>query len=131
MIIGLGNDLVDIRRIEDSLERFGERFIAKVFTEAERATAERRVGKARSGAYAKRFAAKEALVKALGKDGVGWRDIEVANDETGRPVLSLSGGAAALLARRIPDGMQARLHLTLSDEYPLAQAVLIIEAVPA
>ncbi|ARJ65604.1 holo-ACP synthase [Magnetospirillum sp. ME-1] len=131
MIIGLGNDLVDIRRIEDSLERFGERFIAKVFTESERATAERRVGKARSGAYAKRFAAKEALVKALGKDGVGWRDIEVTNDGTGRPVLCLSGGAAALLARRIPAGMQARLHLTLSDEYPLAQAVVIIEALPA
>jgi holo-[acyl-carrier protein] synthase len=131
MIIGLGNDLVDIRRIEDSLERFGERFIAKVFTEAERATADRRMGKARSGAYAKRFAAKEALVKALGKEGVGWRDIEVTNDGEGRPCLSLSGGAAALLARRIPDGMQARLHLTLTDEYPLAQAVVIIEAVPA
>lgn len=131
MIIGLGNDLVDIRRIEESLERFGERFIAKVFTEAEKATAERRTGQARSGAYAKRFAAKEALVKALGKKGVGWRDIEVTNDEEGRPCLSLSGGAAALLARRIPDGMRARLHLTLTDEYPLAQAVVIIEALPA
>lgn len=131
MIIGLGNDLVDIRRIEDSLERFGERFIAKVFTEAEKATAERRVGQARSGAYAKRFAAKEALVKALGKKGVGWRDIEVTNDGEGRPCLLLSGGAARLLARRIPDGMQARLHLTLTDEYPLAQAVVIIEALPA
>ncbi|CUW40139.1 holo-[acyl-carrier-protein] synthase 1 [Magnetospirillum sp. XM-1] len=131
MIIGLGNDLVDIRRIEDSLERFGERFVAKVFTEEEKATAERRVGAARSGAYAKRFAAKEALVKALGKQGVGWRDIEVRNDGEGRPCLRLSGGAAALLARRIPEGMQARLHLTLTDEYPLAQAVVIIEAVPA
>ncbi|EME71449.1 4'-phosphopantetheinyl transferase [Paramagnetospirillum caucaseum] len=131
MIIGLGSDLVDIRRIEDSLERFGERFIAKVFTEGERATAERRVGQARSGAYAKRFAAKEALVKALGKDGVGWRDIEIANDGEGRPCLSLSGGAAALLARRIPAGMRAHLHLSLTDEYPLAQAVVIIEVLPA
>jgi holo-[acyl-carrier protein] synthase len=131
MIIGLGNDLVDIRRIEDSLERFGERFVAKVFTEAERATAERRAGRARAGAYAKRFAAKEALVKALGKHGVGWHDIEVTNDPEGRPVLSLSGGAAALLERRVPSGMAARLHLTLSDDYPLAQAVVIVEALPA
>lgn len=131
MIIGLGNDLVDIRRIEDSLERFGGRFVAKVFTEAERATADRRAGRARAGAYAKRFAAKEALVKALGKQGVGWRDIEVTNDAEGRPRLSLSGGAAALLARRIPPGMSARLHLTLADDYPLAQAVVIVEAVPA
>lgn len=131
MIIGLGNDLVDIRRIEDSLERFGGRFVAKVFTEAERATADRRVGRARAGAYAKRFAAKEALVKALGKQGVGWRDIEVTNDPEGRPLLSLSGGAAALLARRTPPGMAARLHLTLADDYPLAQAVVIVEAVPA
>jgi holo-[acyl-carrier protein] synthase len=129
MIIGLGNDLVDIRRIEDSLERFGERFIAKVFTAAEKATAERRQGRARSGAYAKRFAAKEALVKALGKQGVGWRDMEVTNDAEGRPVLTLSGGAAELLARRVPEGMRAVLHLSLSDDYPLAQAVVIIEAV--
>lgn len=131
MILGLGNDLVDIRRIEDSLERFGERFIAKVFTPAERETAERRTGKARSGAYAKRFAAKEALVKALGKRGVGWRDMEVTNDAEGRPSLALSGGAAALLARRIPAGMRAKIHLTLSDDYPLAQAVVIIEVLPA
>lgn len=131
MIIGLGNDLVDIRRIEDSLERFGERFIAKVFTETEQATAEQRQGQARAGAYAKRWAAKEALVKALGKDGVGWRDIEVSNDSEGRPILTLSGGAAALLARRIPDGMRAALHLSLSDEYPMAQAVVIVEALPA
>ncbi len=131
MIIGLGNDLVDIRRIEKSLEQFGERFIAKVFTAAERAAAERRTGAARSGAYAKRFAAKEALVKALGKNGVGWRDIEVTNDGEGRPYLTLSGGAADLLARRIPAGLQAHLHLSLTDEYPLAQAVVIIEALPA
>jgi holo-[acyl-carrier protein] synthase len=131
MIIGLGNDLVDIRRIEDSLQRFGERFIAKVFTGAERATAERRVGQARSGAYAKRFAAKEALVKALGKQGVGWRDMEVINDADGQPRLLLSGGAAALLARRTPPGMRGVIHLSLSDEYPLAQAVVIIEALPA
>lgn len=131
MIIGLGNDLVDIRRIEDSLERFGERFIAKVFTEGERAKAESRAGPVRAATYAKRFAAKEALVKALGKEGVGWRDIEVINDGEGRPGLALSGGAAALLARRIPAGMRACLHLSLSDEYPLAQAVVIIEALPA
>ncbi|KIL98727.1 Holo- acyl-carrier protein synthase [Paramagnetospirillum magnetotacticum MS-1] len=131
MIIGLGNDLVDIRRIEDSLERFGQRFIDKVFTVAEQATADRRVGQARAGAYAKRFAAKEALVKALGKQGVGWRDMEVTNDAEGKPHLSLSGGAAELLARRIPAGMTAHLHLSLSDDYPLAQAVLIIEALPA
>ncbi len=130
MIIGLGNDLVDIRRIEDSLERFGERFVAKVFTEAERAKAESRP-KLRAATYAKRFAAKEALVKALGKEGVGWRDMEVTNDGEGRPGLILTGGAAALLARRIPAGMRAHLHLSLSDEYPLAQAVVIIEALPA
>jgi holo-[acyl-carrier protein] synthase len=131
MIIGLGNDLVDIRRIEDSLERFGQRFIAKVFTEAEQATAERRVGQSRAGAYAKRFAAKEALVKALGKQGVGWRDMEVTNDPEGRPILTLTGGAASLLAQRVPAGMRARLHLSLSDDYPLAQAVVIIEVLPA
>jgi holo-[acyl-carrier protein] synthase len=131
MIIGLGNDLVDIRRIEDSLDRFGDRFIAKLFTEGEMATAERRVGRARSGAYAKRFAAKEALVKALGKHGVGWHDIEVTNDADGRPSLTLHGGAASLLERRIPAGMRAVLHLTLSDDYPLAQAVVIVEALPA
>ena len=131
MILGLGNDLVDIRRIEKTLERFGDRFLAKVFTAAERAKADSRTDSLRAATYAKRFAAKEALTKALGKQGLLWRDMEVGNDADGRPVLTVSGSAARNLARLVPPGMAARIHLSLSDDYPMAQAVVIVEAVPA
>ena len=134
MILGIGNDLVDIRRIEQSLQRYGERFIARIFTDEERARAEGRGGasdRVRASAYAKRFAAKEACSKALGtgfSDGVFWRDLGVVNLPSGQPTLALTGGAAARLAVMTPPGMVARIHLTMTDEYPLAQALVIIEA---
>jgi holo-[acyl-carrier protein] synthase len=131
MIIGLGNDLVDIRRIEKTIERFGDRFLAKVFTKVEREKADSRTESLRAATYAKRFAAKEAATKALGKQGLFWRDMEVVNGPDGRPVLTLSGSASRNLAALIPPGMVPRIHLTLSDAYPLAQAVVIIEALPA
>ncbi len=139
MILGIGNDLVDIRRIEQSLERFGERFIARVFTDAERAKSERRAGSAgrhsaRAASYAKRFAAKEACSKALGtgfRDGVFWRDMGVVNLTSGQPTMKLSGGALERLAAITPPGMQARIHVTLTDEYPMAEAFVIISAEPA
>lgn len=133
MIVGLGSDLVDIRRIEGSLDRFGSRFIERLFTETERAASERRHGAARAAAYAKRFAAKEAAAKALGTgfaEGLGWRDIEVTNLASGAPRLGLSGGALPLLARLIPAGHHPWLHVSLSDDYPLAQATVIISAEP-
>ena len=129
MIIGLGNDLVDIRRIEQTLERYGERFIARIFTETEKARSERRADRASS--YAKRFAAKEACSKALGtgfRRGVFWRDMGVTNLKTGQPTLQLAGGAAKRLAEMTPPGMVARIHLTLTDDYPMAQAIVIISA---
>jgi len=132
MIIGIGSDLIDIRRIEKSLERHGERFVQRIFTEAEQARAEGRA--ARAATYAKRFAAKEACAKALGcgiADGVFWRDMGVVNEPGGRPTLELSGGAAARLARMLPSGHTAAIHLTMTDDYPLAQAFVIIEALPA
>lgn len=132
MILGLGSDLIDIRRVERSLERFGERFIERVYTPVERARSERRAGRAAS--YAKRFAAKEACAKALGtgfRRGVYWRDIGVVNLPSGRPTLRLTGGAAARLAELTPPGMVARIDLTMTDEPPLAQAVVVISAVPA
>ena len=131
MIIGIGNDLCDIRRIEETLEKFGERFAQRCFTPLERGRSERKAGRAAS--YAKRFAAKEACAKALGtglRRGVFWRDMGVVNLPSGRPTLVLTGGAAARLAQLVPSGHEAHIHLTLTDEYPLAMAQVIIEASP-
>ena len=132
MIIGLGNDLIDIRRVEKTLERFGERFIARVFTEVERAKSERRA--ARAASYAKRFAAKEACAKALGtgvpRRGVHWRHMGVVNLPSGKPTMALTGGAALRLAEITPQGMAAQVDVTITDDYPLAQAIVIISAVP-
>jgi len=132
MIIGLGSDLSDIRRIQDSLDRFGERFTQRVFTEVERARSERKADRAAS--YAKRFAAKEACAKALGtgmRRGVFWRDMGVVNLRTGQPTLALTGGALARLEAMTPPGMTAVIHLSLTDDHPYAQAFVIIEALPA
>ncbi len=131
MIIGIGNDLCDIRRIERTIERFGDRFLQRVFTAEERRKAFSRAHAART--FAKRFAAKEAASKALGtgfRHGVHLKDIGVVNDPSGRPTLSLTGGAGARLAKLIPTGFKARIDVTLTDEYPLAQAIVIISAVP-
>ena len=132
MILGLGNDLIDIRRIEKAIARHGERFLSRIFTDAERKRAERRAKSVET--YAKRFAAKEACAKALGtgiRGGVWWRDMGVVNLPSGRPTMKLTGGAAARLARITPAGHQAQIDLTITDEYPLAQAFVIISAVPA
>ncbi|HUZ74847.1 MAG TPA: holo-ACP synthase [Stellaceae bacterium] len=132
MIIGIGSDLIDIRRIERTIERFGDRFLDRVFTPIERARSDRRTGRAAS--YAKRFAAKEACSKALGtgfRHGVFWRDLGVVNLTSGRPTLALSGGALARLERLTPAGMRAEIALTLTDEPPLAHALVIITAVTA
>jgi len=134
MILGLGNDLIDIRRVEATLARFGERFVARVFTAEERARAERRPGPERIAAYAKRFAAKEACAKALGTGiakGVFLSDIGVVTLPDGRPTLRLTGGAADRLAALVPAGCVARLDLSLTDEPPLAAAVVVISAEPA
>ncbi|MGX7707048.1 holo-ACP synthase [Methylobacterium sp. Gmos1] len=131
MIVGIGSDLCDIRRIERSLERFGDRFTHRVFTEGERARSDRRA--ARAPSYARRFAAKEACSKALGtgmSHGVFWRDMEVVNLPGGRPTLRLTNGAAARLATLIPAGHRPVVHVTLTDDPPLAQAFVIIEALP-
>ncbi len=133
MILGLGSDICDIRRIEQALERFGQKFIDRVFTPSEIARAERRNGKMRTGTYAKRFAAKEACSKALGTGfarGVFMSDLSVVNLPGGKPTLKLSGGAAMRLAELTPAGMQAQIDLTLTDEYPYAYAQVIISAVP-
>lgn len=132
MIVGLGSDLIDIRRIERSLERHGERFIQRIFTDIERERSERR--KTRAASYAKRFAAKEACAKALGTgiaDGVFWRDMGVVNDAAGRPTMELANGAARRLAALMPPEHVPRVHLTITDDYPLAQAFVVIEALPA
>ena len=132
MILGIGNDLVDIKRIESSLERFGDRFIKRIFTEVEQRRSEGRAERAAS--YAKRFAAKEACSKALGtglRRGVFWRDMGVINLRGGKPTMALTGGALARLAEMTPAGMTAQIDLTVTDEYPLAQAFVIISAVPA
>lgn len=132
MIIGIGSDLSDIRRIENSLQRFGERFTNRVFTEIERARSERKPDRAAS--YAKRFAAKEACAKALGtglKRGVYLKDMGVVNLRSGAPTLALTGGALARLQEITPDGMVPHIHLTLTDDHPYAQAFVIIEARPA
>ncbi|MSO69751.1 MAG: holo-ACP synthase [Alphaproteobacteria bacterium] len=130
-IIGLGSDLIDIDRIERTLDRFGERFTHRVFTEIERQKCERRASRAAS--YARRFAAKEACSKALGtglRHGVYWRDMAVENLPGGKPTMQLSGGAAARLQALIPPGMEARIDVSLTDEPPTAQAIVIITAVP-
>jgi holo-[acyl-carrier protein] synthase len=131
MIVGIGSDLIDIRRIEHSLERFGQRFVERIFTPTEQAKSDRRRNRAAS--YAKRFAAKEACAKALGTGlsrGVFWRDMGVVNLPGGQPTLRLSGGALKRLETLLPEGHVARIHLTITDEYPMAQAFVIIEAVP-
>ena len=130
MIVGLGSDLTDIRRIEKTLERFGERFVARIFTDVERARSERKADRAAS--YAKRFAAKEACAKALGtgmRRGVFWRDMGVVNARSGQPTMALAGGAAARLAVLIPPGFEARIHVSLTDDHPYAQAFVVIEAI--
>jgi holo-[acyl-carrier protein] synthase len=131
MIIGIGSDLIDIRRIEKSIERFGTRFTERCFTDIERAKSEGRKNKAAS--YAKRFAAKEACSKALGTglaQGVFWRDMAVVNLPSGKPTMQLTGGAAKRLAAMLPENHRAAIHLTITDDFPLAQAFVIIEALP-
>jgi holo-[acyl-carrier protein] synthase len=135
MIIGIGSDLIDITRIEKVIARHGERFLDRIFTEAERAKAERRskVPKMVSATYAKRFAAKEACSKALGTGirlGVWWRDMGVVNLPGGRPTLKLTGGALTRLESLTPPGHEARIDLTITDDWPLAQAFVIISAIP-
>ncbi len=131
MIIGIGNDLIDIRRVEKVIEHHGERFIQRIFTPIEIRKSERR--RMRVASYAKRFAAKEACAKALGtgmSNGVFWRDMGVVNLPSGKPTMALTGGAAKRLARLVPAGHRGEIHLTITDEFPLAQAYVIIEAVP-
>ena len=129
MIVGIGSDLCDIRRIDNTLERFGARFTDRIFTELERSRSERKNDRAAS--YAKRFAAKEACAKALGtglKRGVFWRDMGVINLRSGQPTMALTGGAAERLAALVPEGMRAAIHVSLTDDHPYAQAFVIIEA---
>lgn len=131
MILGIGTDLIDIRRIEKALERHGERFIARVFTDVERRKSEGR--RQRAASYAKRFAAKEACSKALGtgfRGGVFFRDMGVVNLRSGKPTIALTGGAAARLDQMVPAGMKPVIHVTITDEYPLAKAFVMIEALP-
>lgn len=139
MILGIGSDMCDITRIEKSLARFGEAFEQRIFSAAEQAKARRRAGGGKrngtASTYAKRFAAKEALGKALGTGvgaggGIFWRDIEVVNLPSGKPTLRLYGGALRALAALTPTGHEAVIHLSLVDEYPMAQAFVVIEAVP-
>ena len=131
MIIGVGSDLIDIRRVEKTLKRFPERFKNRIFTETERRKSDRRANRAAS--YAKRFAAKEACSKALGtgfRRGIFWRDLGVVNLKSGKPTMVLTGGAMARLESLIPEGMAPQIDLTITDDFPLAQAVVIISAVP-
>lgn len=131
MIIGIGNDLIDITRVEKVLERHGERFVQRIFTPVEIRKSERR--RMRAASYAKRFAAKEACAKALGTGmnaGVFWRDMGVVNLPSGKPTMALTGGAAKRLQSLLPEGHKAVIHVTITDEFPLAQAYVIIEAVP-
>jgi holo-[acyl-carrier protein] synthase len=131
MIIGIGNDVIDIRRVEQSLERFGDRFIERIFTDIERRKSDGRA--ARAASYAKRFAAKEACSKALGtgfRRGVYWRDMGVVNEPSGRPTLVLTGGAAKQLERITPPGYKPMIHLTITDDFPYAHALVIISVVP-
>jgi holo-[acyl-carrier protein] synthase len=130
LILGIGADLCDIRRIELTLERFGERFTNRCFTEIERTRSERKPDRAAS--YAKRFAAKEACAKALGVGirGIAWREMGVVNQHSGRPTMALTGRAGDRLARLTPEGLSPVIHLTLTDDHPYAQAFVVIEAVP-
>ena len=135
MIIGIGSDLIDIRRIEKTIERHGERFITRIFTDIERAKSDRRGAwpSGRAASYAKRFAAKEACSKALGtgiRRGVWWRDMGVVNLPGGRPTMQLTGGALARLQALTPAGCEARIDVSITDDWPLAQAFVIISAVP-
>ena len=130
MILGMGSDLIDIRRIEKTIERHGERFISRIFTDIERAKSDRRAERAAS--YAKRFAAKEACAKALGtglNQGVSWRGMGVVNLPGGKPTLQLTGGALKRLEKITPPGARAQIDLTITDDFPLAQAIVIISAV--
>jgi holo-[acyl-carrier protein] synthase len=132
MILGIGSDLIDIRRIEKTLERFGDRFTNRVFTEVERARSDRR--KLRAASYAKRFAAKEACSKALGtglRMGIAWREMGVQNLPSGKPTVVLTGGAAERLTSMTPGGFAPRIDLTITDDFPLAQAFVVITAWPA
>ena len=129
MIIGLGNDVIDIRRVERTIERYGERFLVRIFTETERHKSDNRA--ARAASYAKRFADKEACAKALGtgfRQGVFWRDMGVVNLPSGRPTLELTGGAARALAGITPEGHEVRIDLSITDDFPTAQAIVIISA---
>jgi holo-[acyl-carrier protein] synthase len=129
MIIGIGNDMVDIRRVEQTLEKFGDRFRDRIFTEIEKKKSDNRAQRAAS--YAKRFAAKEACSKALGTGfnrGVFWKDMGVVNEPSGRPTMVLTGGALEQLQRLVPAGMSPKVHLTITDDFPYAQAMVIIEA---
>jgi holo-[acyl-carrier protein] synthase len=131
MILGIGNDLIDIRRVENSLKKFGDRFVKRVFTEVEQQKSDRRANRAAS--YAKRFAAKEACSKALGtgfRRGVFWRDLGVVNLPSGKPTMALTGGALDRLREITPAGMKAQIDLTITDDFPLAQAIVIISALP-
>jgi holo-[acyl-carrier protein] synthase len=132
MILGIGSDIIDIRRVERMLERFGARFTERIFTKIEQRKSDRRANRAAS--YAKRFAAKEACSKALGtgfRKGVFWRDLGVVNLPSGKPTLVLTGGAALRLVEITPPGMRAQIDLTITDDFPHAQAIVIISAVPA
>ena len=132
MILGIGSDIIDIRRIARTLDRFGDRFTERVFTERERAKCDRRA--LRAASYAKRFAAKEACSKALGtgfRSGVFWRDLGVVNLPSGQPTMELTGGARARLDTLTPPGMRAAVHLTITDDDPQAMAVVVISAEPA
>ena len=132
MIIGIGNDTIDIRRVEKVLERHGERFTMRIFTDIEVRKSERR--RLRAASYAKRFAAKEACSKALGtgmRAGVFWRDMGIVNLPSGKPTMALTGGAAKRLAALVPPGHRPEIHVTITDDFPLAQALVIIEAVPS
>jgi holo-[acyl-carrier protein] synthase len=131
MIIGIGNDLIDIRRVQKTLDRFGDRFVERIFTDVERRKSEAR--RMRAASYAKRFAAKEACSKALGtgfRRGVFWRDMGVINIRGGQPTMALTGGALLRLNEITPEGMEAVIHVTITDDHPLAQAFVIISAVP-
>ena len=131
MILGIGNDIIDIRRIEKTLERFGDRFVQRLFTETEQRRSERR--RLRAASYAKRFAAKEACSKALGtglRQGGFWRDVGVTNLPSGKPTIELTNGALARLEKMTPQGMRAQIDLTITDDFPQAQAIVIISAIP-
>jgi len=130
MILGVGNDMIDIRRIETTLEKYGDRFVSRVFTDIEKSKSDRRTQRAAS--YAKRFAAKEACSKALGtgfRKGVFWRDLGVVNLPSGRPTMVLTGGAAQHLETLVPEGHRPDIHLTITDDFPYAQAIVIISCV--